>query len=201
MAPAVLWAWEVHPLRMAELIAHEVEVALASKALHEEPDHLMEGQAPINGHGVVRILEDAHIRVHGSIHKPEGKGLVTHNGLVVRLSIGNDLLHVPSIRQRVANVAHVPTIVTHFLQELDEHVWNGHRQTIVEAKATILNREADRRHAADVLCNGDSAGHYCVDKVVRQHEVNVAVDVCVWPEVLVVSTGVAFANAVRMVEH
>lgn len=42
---AVAGAGEVEPLRVPELVALEVEVALAAKAVGNEPDHLVQGEA------------------------------------------------------------------------------------------------------------------------------------------------------------
>ncbi len=41
-----------------------------------------------------------HAVIHGGIHKPEGNGLVAHQGLVVRLSVTHTLLRVPFRGQR-----------------------------------------------------------------------------------------------------
>lgn len=77
--------WEVNPLWMAKLIAHEVEVALASEHSSDQPDHLVQGDTsarvsywPINRHAVIHVL----------VHEPEGDGLVPHQRLhAVRFSI------------------------------------------------------------------------------------------------------------------
>mmetsp|Transcript_15557 Transcript_15557/g.33794 ORF Transcript_15557/g.33794 Transcript_15557/m.33794 type:complete len:656 (+) Transcript_15557:2686-4653(+) len=201
VAPAVLGAREIDPLRVAELVAHEGQVAFATQGQDDKPDHLVEGQTAVDAEGVIGALDEAHASVHLGIHEPEGQGLVSHNGLIVGLAIGDDLLLVSSIREDVHDVTHVPLVVAHLLQQLDEHVGDGHGQSVVEAKATIGHRSAERGHATDIFADSHSTGHEVVDEVVGQHQVNVALDVRIWTEVLVIATSVAFADAVGVVQH
>ena len=64
VAPAVLRSGKVHPLGVAELVAHEVQVALAAQAQDQQADHLVQRQAPVHRHGVVWSL------VNASVPKP-----------------------------------------------------------------------------------------------------------------------------------
>mmetsp|Transcript_58518 Transcript_58518/g.127102 ORF Transcript_58518/g.127102 Transcript_58518/m.127102 type:complete len:437 (+) Transcript_58518:300-1610(+) len=147
VAPAVRRGREVDPLWVSELVAHEVEVALAAEAEHQEADHLVQSQAAVDAHGVLRALDQAHARVHLRVHEPEGVRLVADDGLVVRLAVGHDLLHVAAVREGVRDPAHVPGVVGALLEELDEHVRNGHGKPVVEAEAAVLHGAAERRHA------------------------------------------------------
>lgn len=54
--------------------------------------------------------------------------------LVVALGVGNGLLAVASVGEREGDVGNVPLIVCAFLYELDPHVWDGHCETVVEAR-------------------------------------------------------------------
>mmetsp|Transcript_126990 Transcript_126990/g.301597 ORF Transcript_126990/g.301597 Transcript_126990/m.301597 type:complete len:383 (-) Transcript_126990:128-1276(-) len=201
VAPAVLRAREVDPLGVPELVAHEVQVALAAQGEHKKSDHLVQRQATVDAHGRQGAGEGAHAGVHLGIHEPKGQGLVSHNRLIVGLCIGHHLLQVTTIGQRVANVAHVPTLVSDFLQQLDEHVRDGHAQTVVEAETAVLHGQADSGHAAHVLRHRQSARHQRVNEVVGQHEVDVGVNISIWAEVFVVATGVALADTVGVVQH
>ena len=82
IAPAVAFAWEVDPLRVAELIAHEREVTLngvlqserngkkylASQRQGNEAHHLVQGHASRNHQ---RLLgKSAHISVDLSVKEP-----------------------------------------------------------------------------------------------------------------------------------
>mmetsp|Transcript_10489 Transcript_10489/g.27988 ORF Transcript_10489/g.27988 Transcript_10489/m.27988 type:complete len:478 (-) Transcript_10489:99-1532(-) len=150
---------------------------------------------------MLRVLDQAHAGVHLRVHQPEGHRLVADDRLVVRLAVRDDLLLVAPIRERVDDVPHVPGLVRALLQQLDPHVRDGHGQTVVEAEAAVLHGPAQRGHAADVLADGHGLRHKRVDEVVGEHEVDVAVDVGVGAEVLVVASRVALADAVGLVEH
>mmetsp|Transcript_24606 Transcript_24606/g.76616 ORF Transcript_24606/g.76616 Transcript_24606/m.76616 type:complete len:642 (+) Transcript_24606:455-2380(+) len=201
VAAAILRPREVNPLRVPELVAHEVQIPLAAEAQHQQPDHLVHGEAPVDAEGGLRTLDEAHAGVHLCVHEPEGDRLVADNRLVVGLDVRDDLLLPTAVGQRVGDVAHVPAVVGALLQELDEHVGDGHGQAVVEAEAAVLDRPAERGHAAHVLAHGDGAGNHAVDQVVREHQVDVAVDVGIRAEVLMVPAGIAFADSVRLVEH
>mmetsp|Transcript_78471 Transcript_78471/g.202067 ORF Transcript_78471/g.202067 Transcript_78471/m.202067 type:complete len:423 (-) Transcript_78471:401-1669(-) len=201
VAPVVLGAREVDPLGVAELVAHEVEVALATKAQHQEAQHLVQRQTAVDAHGGRGRLDQAHACVHLRVHQPEGDGLVADDGLVVRLNVADHLLLIPPVRERVDDVPHVPALVRLLLQHLDEHVRDGHRKAVVEAEAAILHGPAQRGHAADVLANCHCARHDVVDEIVGEHQVDVAVNVSVAAKVLVVVAGVALPDAVRVVQH
>mmetsp|Transcript_19026 Transcript_19026/g.32057 ORF Transcript_19026/g.32057 Transcript_19026/m.32057 type:complete len:462 (+) Transcript_19026:287-1672(+) len=201
MTPAILRAREVDPLGVPKLVAHEVQIALAAQGQHDQTDHLVQRQAPIHTHGGEGTGEATHARVHLGIHEPKGQGLVTNNGLIVRLGVGNHLLHVASVGQSVHQVPHAPTIVRRLLEILDEHVRDRHCQTIVEAKAAPLHWQTQGGHATHILANCDGGGHHAVNQVVRQHQINVTINVCVGAEVFVEATGVALADAVGMVQH
>mmetsp|Transcript_13633 Transcript_13633/g.30991 ORF Transcript_13633/g.30991 Transcript_13633/m.30991 type:complete len:257 (+) Transcript_13633:4385-5155(+) len=201
MTPAVLGTGEINPLRMAELVAHEVQVALSTKTKHQQADHLVERQATIDAHGRRRALDGAHACVHLCIHQPESDGLVTNNSLVMRLHIAHTFLLPASVCQRVHNVPHVPRIISRLLEKLDEHVRDCHSQTVVKTKASVIHWQAEGRHATHILANSDGSGHQTVDQVVCQHEVDVALNVCIRTKVLMVATCVALADAVGVVKH
>mmetsp|Transcript_61777 Transcript_61777/g.147378 ORF Transcript_61777/g.147378 Transcript_61777/m.147378 type:complete len:223 (+) Transcript_61777:4157-4825(+) len=111
VTPAILRPREVNPLWVSKLIAHEVQVALTTKAEHQETNHLVQSQATVNAHRGSRALNQAHTCVHLGIHEPESNGLVTDNGLVVRLHVCHALLLPPSVGQGVCDPAHVPGII------------------------------------------------------------------------------------------
>mmetsp|Transcript_108129 Transcript_108129/g.271993 ORF Transcript_108129/g.271993 Transcript_108129/m.271993 type:complete len:307 (-) Transcript_108129:1111-2031(-) len=199
VTPSILWTREVNPLGVAELVSHEVQVAFASEAQNQEADHLVQSEASVDAQGRLRTREEAHAGVHLCVHQPERQGLVAHNGLVVGFCVGHNFLLPPAVRQSVRDVAHIPAIVTAFLEQLDEHVWDGHGQTVVEAEATFGDWPAERGHSADVFADCDSAREDGVDEVIRQHEVDVAINICVGAKVLMVASSVALADAVRVV--
>ena len=70
--------WKVDPLRVPKLVAHEVEVALASQHGRNQADHLVQRHASA---GVAGWTVDRHALVHVLVHEPEGDGLVPHERL------------------------------------------------------------------------------------------------------------------------
>lgn len=66
---------EVKPLRVAELIALEVEVTLTSQGVGKETDQLVQGHAAVNDRGQRR--EDRHVGVQLGIAEMHHEGLVT----------------------------------------------------------------------------------------------------------------------------
>lgn len=64
---------EVEPLRMAELVADEVEVRLSGEPVRHGADHLVERDAARDDHmfgvagvhAVLRHYQASHVRVHG----------------------------------------------------------------------------------------------------------------------------------------
>jgi hypothetical protein len=101
---------------------------------------------------------------HLLVHQPERQRLVSNEGLIVTFGVGDALLAVPSVDEGVDDVAHVPVVVAlGLLEELDPHVGNGHRQSVVEPDAARGNVSAEGRHAGDVLGDGDGRGVEGVD--------------------------------------
>lgn len=71
----VALAGEVEPLRVAELVALEVEVTLTTQGMGEETDQLVKSHAAVNDRGERR--EDRHVGVQLGIAKMHHEGLVT----------------------------------------------------------------------------------------------------------------------------
>mmetsp|Transcript_92966 Transcript_92966/g.165325 ORF Transcript_92966/g.165325 Transcript_92966/m.165325 type:complete len:270 (-) Transcript_92966:1073-1882(-) len=201
VAPAVLFTREVYPFWMTKFVANEIQVGFTSEAQDQESNHLVQCKSAVHSHAVMRILVNTHVCVHGCVHQPEGQCLVSNNGLVMGFSISHHLLFPASVGEGVRDVPHVPAVITHFLQQLDEHVRDRHGQSVVKSKATPVNRKAQRWHAAHILPNCNGTWHQLVDQLICEHQIDVAVDVSISTEVFMVSTSVALSNAVRKVEH
>lgn len=65
---------EVEPFGVAELVALEVQVALAAEGVGDEPDHLVQGHAALDDGGELR--EGGHVRVHFLVAQPHHEGFV-----------------------------------------------------------------------------------------------------------------------------
>ena len=142
-------AREVEPLGMAELVALEVEPALAAQTVGQQADHLVKGQAAVDDGRERR--QRRHVRVHLGVHEPEGDRLVAHERLVVALHVGDVGLLPSAVLERVHDVAEVPVLVLGLLEQLDPLVGQSHGQTVVEARAALLHRTTQCRHARHVL--------------------------------------------------
>ena len=196
-APAVALAREVDPLRMAELVAHEVEVALAARADGHQADHLVQRDGTVHDHVLARAV---HAGVHFLVRQAEHDGLVAHQRLVVGLRVADDLLLIAAGDQFPVHLADLPVAVLLLLDRLDEEVRQAHGQAVVKADAAVLDGQAHARHGAHVLRDGDGALLVAVNQVAGQHEVGHRVHIGVHGEVLRVA-GEGGAQTVIVIEH
>lgn len=120
---------------MTKLVAFKIEVALSAESMSKQPaetsvrkrstfiraekhlpDHLVDTQAPLNCWCALRQV--THVRVHLLVHEPEGKGLVTHQSLVVTLRVADALLIVSPVDERPADRVEIPILIFCFLENL-----------------------------------------------------------------------------------
>ena len=85
---------------------------------------------------VIETIWLAITRIHLLVHEPEGKRFISHERLIVRLSIGDAFLHPSPIGQRMQHQTNVPVFILLLLEHLDPHVGDGHSEAIVEACPT-----------------------------------------------------------------
>mmetsp|Transcript_8241 Transcript_8241/g.15658 ORF Transcript_8241/g.15658 Transcript_8241/m.15658 type:complete len:572 (-) Transcript_8241:563-2278(-) len=193
-------AGEVDPLGVAELVAHEGEVALPAQGHGEDADHLVQRKPAV--HAVRRLPDGGHLIVHVGVHQPEGQRLGPHQRLVVGLGVGDALFVVPPVLHGEHEVAHVPVMVVDpLLHGLHPLVGDGHLQPVVKPDASLRNWAAQRGHARDVLRHRDDVGIQRVQHVVGQHHVRHAVHVRVHAKVLAVAAREDVLQAVVRVHH
>ena len=188
--PAVALAGEVDPLGMAELVAHEIEVAPAARGERNETDHLVQGYAPVYQQ-VLRAL--VHRPVHILVDQAEDDGLVAYERLVVALGIGDRVLVGALVGELPPDAAHAPLLVAEFLDPLDPMVGDAHRHPEVEAHAAGLD-------PADVLGDRDGLRVQLVDQLVGQRQVADGVLVHALVEIIAVVAEI-LAQAVVPVDH
>ena len=109
--PAVALAREIDPFGVAELVAHEVEIAFAGQAEGDQADQLVQGDAAVDDQVVAGLV---HVPVHVLVHQPEGERLVADQRLVVALGVADVLFAVAAVEQRVKQLAEVPLLVASF---------------------------------------------------------------------------------------
>ena len=97
---------------MAELVAHEVQVATIDAGSSYQADHLVEGNAAVH-HAVAVIL--AEVPVHVCINKAEDDSLVTHQSLVMAFCIGDGLLILTAVGYLPENTGGLPILILLFL--------------------------------------------------------------------------------------
>ena len=124
-----------------------------------------------------------HVGVQLLVTQPEEDGLVSHQPaiisvgfrrglreisirLVVTLGISDGLLAVAAVGQCPADVGDIPILILLLLQELDPHVGDSHRQTVIKPDTTERKWEAECRHARHILCNCDAVGKDVVEHLV-----------------------------------
>ena len=194
-AVAVAGAGEVDPLRVAELVAHEVQVAVAAGGQGQQADHLVQGDGPVDDLGVGVLL---HLVVHGRVGEAEDHGLVPHQGLVVALHIGDGgRVAEGELRPQVAQV---PVLVPPLLGVFDPQIRDAHAQAVVEADAAVGHGLAHAGHAGHVLGDGQRARVHLPDQVVGQLQVGDGLHVRVHGEIHP-QVGEGGAQAVVPVEH
>ncbi len=82
--PAITLAWEVDPLGMTELVAHEVQITTVDGSCRHQTNHLVQGDASLC-HIVDILLRE--MPIHIGVDETEDDGLVAHQCLVVTLAV------------------------------------------------------------------------------------------------------------------
>ena len=98
---------------MAELIAHEIQVGMASQRDGEKPDHLVQGDPPVD---LKALLLQAHLEIDLALHEPESDGLVADQRLVMRFAVGNGLYPGQPVVHDMPHFAELPLLILFFLQ-------------------------------------------------------------------------------------
>ena len=197
VAPAVALPGEVDPLRVAELVAHEGQVALAAQTHGQQTDHLVQGHAPVD-HQILVVI--GHTPVHFLVAQAEHHRLVPHQRLVVGLHIADDLLLGSAARQLRPEHPHIPVVVPDLLQELDPHIRLAHGQAVVKAHTAVFNGQAQPRQGGGVLGDGDGVGIYLAHQFVGKLEIGDGLGVGIHGEILVVGAE-GGAQTVVVVQH
>ena len=176
ITPAVTLAREVNPLRMAELIAHEVEIAAVDGGERHETYHLVERHA--TGHYHILVV-DHHMPVHLLVNKPENYGLVAHESLVVALAVTDCLLVSAAVGKFPEDGGRMPVLILTLLDHLDPVVGYTHGHAVVETYAAVFKPDRQPRHSAHLLGNRYRLGVDLVDKYVGECQIGQRVRVLV----------------------
>ena len=187
IAPSVALTREVDPFRMTELIPHEGQVAAVDGGGGHESDHLMQGYTAVCHIGRVTVLE---MPVHIRIHEAEDNRLVAYQRLIVALRVGDGLLVLAPVRHLKQDMSGFPVFVLHLFDILDPEIRNTHRQAVIEAYTAIFYLRSQTRHAAHLLCDGDSIGLYLMNHFVSECQIHDRVAVFVAAEVRAVTVEV-----------
>ena len=185
VAPSVALSWEVYPFGMSELVAHEVEVASVDGGCRYKPYHLVQGDATMHHEVLVALLE---VPVHVGIDETEDDGLVSHECLVVALTVGDGLLVASSVLHLPEYGAWLPVLVAQFLDGLNPVVRYVHGHAVVEAISSVLELGGQTRHAAYLLGNCHGLGVHLVYEQVCKREVADGVIVLMSVEVVLIAT-------------
>ena len=138
--------------------------------------------------------------VHVGIDKAEDDGLVTHESLVVRLSIGDGLLIGTAVGHLPEDVTWIPLLVALFLDHLNPVVRQTHSKAVVEAHAAVFKLGCETRHARHLLSNGDGILVHLVDNFVGKGEIAEGVVVLTAVEIVAIAAEVN-TQAVVVIEH
>ena len=141
--PAVTLTWEVNPLRMSELVTHEVQITAINGSTGHETDHLMQGDTTLSQ--VVHILL-GEVPVHIGINQTEDDGLVANECLIVALAIRDGLLVRTTVLNLPENRADIDILIAYLFNSLNPVVRDIHRHTVVKAVTAILKLGSESRH-------------------------------------------------------
>lgn len=106
-----------------------------------------------------------------------------------------------SVGEGEAQLTHVPVNVLLLLQPLDVQVRYCHGESVIESYSAQTQLDAECRHAAHVLGDGDTIRVERVQQFVGQHEVYHSIFIHTRAKVLVVAAAEASADTVVLVEH
>ena len=182
VAPAVAFAGEVYPFGMTELITHEVQITAVDSAGREQTDHLVQGDTALYIIVLIALLE---MPVHIGINQAEDDGLVTHQCLIVALTVRDGLLVGTTIGYFPEHRTGLPVFITQLLDYLNPIVGDIHGHAVVEAIAAILEGSCQTGHSAHLFCDGDGVGIHLMDDFVGKREI--ADGVVILMSVIVVS--------------
>ena len=138
--------------------------------------------------------------VHIGIGQAEDERLVAHECLVMALGIANGLLIFTTIRELIPDRAWAPLLVRVIRDELRPEVGDIHREAVVKAKASVLNRSSETRHTTHLFGDRDCIGVDAMDQLIGQREVRHSIGILMTIEVVRVR-GEALAEAVVVVQH
>ena len=195
--PAVAFAREVNPFRMAELVAHEVEVAAVDGGERHQAYHLVQRHSALHCEVVVSYH---HVPIHVGIYKSENYCLVAHESLVVAFGVVDCLFVGAAVGQFPEYRRGFPVLVFLFLDGLYPEIGYAHRHTVVEADAAVAELVGQPRHSAHLL-------RYCycvrvdfVYQLVGKRQIGDGVGV-LSAVVVVVVGGESLSQSVVVVEH
>src|SRR5579885_2300117 len=98
---------------MAELVAHEIEIAFASKGEGDEADHLVQSDSPVDDNAGIG---SAHVPIQILIHQPESEGFIADKSLVVGFRVADMLLLAAAVQQDIVELAQIPILVALLLE-------------------------------------------------------------------------------------
>ena len=194
--PVVAFTGEVDPLRMSELVAHEVEISELSGCRRGKAHHLVERHRPVDD----RIVG---IQVHGKIdlmsrHGKEG-AFAPHKGLIVTLHIADGPFISAVVGQFVVELKEIPLLIPQ-IQHLEPCIGNAHRHAEIESGSPFSQRSGKTGHTAYILSDGDGIGPHFVDHHICQSQIGKSIFIHIAAEILF-QRGKSAVDTVVKVEH
>ena len=181
---------------MPGFVPHEVEPTFAARNQGQQPDHLVQGQAPLNDRiGVIL----GHVPVHRLVHQAERQRIVADQRLIVALGIGDGGLAPPPVGEHTPQLAKIPILVALVLEQLDPVIGHAHRKPMGETHPTLGDRPAQPRHAGHVLGHQQHAGFQTPRQRRGQLQVEDRILIGIAAEVVVVAAKGPVTT--RMVQH
>ena len=194
--PTVALAGEIKPFWVTKFIAHEGEVAFASKAKCEQADEFMECHTSVYGWVVIVLT---HVPVHVLIHEPECEGFIADECLIMAFCVGDVRFSVASVDEGAPDFMEVPVFVSFFFDGFDPEIWDAHGEPVGEADSAFWDRAAESRHTTHIFRDDEGVGLDLLSKVSGELEVEDGVFVDAMAEIFI---KVVERNiAVVVVEH
>ncbi len=146
---------EIDPFRMAEFIAHKIQICFPGQSKSNQPDHFVQSQAPIDDR---MRLQFAHVPVHLLIHKPESERFIPHQSLIMTFRIPDMFFIVAAVHQRVVQAAEIPIFIALFFQQFNPVIRDAHGQAIIKSDSAFGHGPGHAGHAGNIFRNGYDFG-------------------------------------------
>ena len=182
---------------MTELVSHEVKITSIHCGCSNQPDHLVKCYTPMNQGIFITFLE---VPIHVSVNQPKDDGFVTHQCLVMTLTIRDSLLVRTPVLDFPKDGAGFPIFILQLLDGLDPEIGYVHRHAVIKAQAAIFHLGCQARHAANLFCYGYRIRVHFMDNLISQRKITNGINVLM-TIIIIGIVGKRLPQSMAVIEH